>query len=380
MSLYKRLTSEQVQKLHNDFMRLIDKACVTLTPENTPTVLADYIKSLVLAASRKGQKTTKSDIAALLQKGPAALYQKIEELKESPFTEWQEKKLSKAFKNREELNDHDALFKGQKRLYLKVNQKETDSYAQKEISVYLQIKGYKITDYLAGYATDKDEKQTFKIGKLLKDDEDSSFFWRNGKLSTLYSLFCEDLSRSRKDMYAVISRDPRDIAYMSTNRKWKNCMTSSGSNFNDYAYNEIEKGTLIAYLISKDDPEVNAPLARTLIKPFRREAPLHPYWDDVEYRSKHPFAAAFGRVSVRIDRCINPVFKEDELLYKPTLIQGLPYDSFKKVVAAFAEEHLNAGKHGTFTRIKGLYPTLNDDNIVREPKSELPPQHPLVYQ
>ena len=81
----------------------------------------------------------------------------------------------------------------------------------------------------------------------------------------------------------VISRDPYDIAGMSTDRRWTSCMElkseeenydikrrnkSDGGIYRFYVRNDLTEGTLIAYLINKNDKEINDPYARVLIKPF----------------------------------------------------------------------------------------------------------------
>ena len=81
----------------------------------------------------------------------------------------------------------------------------------------------------------------------------------------------------------VISRDPYDIAGMSTDRKWHSCMELKNENenydersknqnqggvFRYYVKNDLTEGSLIAYLIDKKDREIEAPYARVLIKPY----------------------------------------------------------------------------------------------------------------
>jgi Leucine-rich repeat (LRR) protein len=69
----------------------------------------------------------------------------------------------------------------------------------------------------------------------------------------------------------VISRDPMDIARMSTGRRWRSCMTKGSVNFH-YVPKEIEAGTLVAYVVHQDDTGVDYPLMRILLKPFRNES------------------------------------------------------------------------------------------------------------
>lgn len=81
---------------------------------------------------------------------------------------------------------------------------------------------------------------------------------------------------SVKDMecLVVISRDPYDIAGMSTDRRWKSCMrlpkhrNDDGGQYRYYVMADLLEGTLIAYLIEKNDRDIDNPYARVLIKPF----------------------------------------------------------------------------------------------------------------
>lgn len=101
------------------------------------------------------------------------------------------------------------------------------------------------------------------IGKLL------------AKNPELKKEFDNDPQRQGKSdkVLVVISRHPVDIAGMSTDRGWQSCMSlrckSHGAGGNQhYVLNDIKEGTIIAYLIKKEDKNVQDPLARLLIKPF----------------------------------------------------------------------------------------------------------------
>jgi hypothetical protein len=72
------------------------------------------------------------------------------------------------------------------------------------------------------------------------------------------------------DLRVVISRDALDIARMSTGRRWTSCMTKGDVNYH-YVPHEIEAGTLVAYLVHKDDKQIEYPLMRVLLKPFRNK-------------------------------------------------------------------------------------------------------------
>lgn len=129
----------------------------------------------------------------------------------------------------------------------------------------IESMGYNVTDYIGGYATDG--KQKFKIGKLLAKSDSNSSLLESFKL---------DPMRSNNDkLNIVISRHPYDIGGMSTNRSWDSCMRLS-QNYNSdeegcnahFVKSDIMSGTLIAYLVKKEDKNINEPMSRLLIKPL----------------------------------------------------------------------------------------------------------------
>lgn len=69
----------------------------------------------------------------------------------------------------------------------------------------------------------------------------------------------------------IISRDPQKIGEMSSSQHWSSCMAENGINFH-YVPKDIEAGSLVAYLVSKDDPQARYPLMRQLIKPYNNQA------------------------------------------------------------------------------------------------------------
>lgn len=69
----------------------------------------------------------------------------------------------------------------------------------------------------------------------------------------------------------VVSREPIDIAGMSTNRRWRSCMSKDkGKNYR-FVPREIEAGSLVAYLVHEEDVQLQYPLMRVLLKPFHND-------------------------------------------------------------------------------------------------------------
>ncbi len=163
-------------------------------------------------------------------------------------------------------NKLSELFKGKNRIYIPFEYTIIDETIEpdRDISFFLSTAGYKITDYLGGYC-EKDGR-TFRIGKILK------------KLGyeKLLKKFNEDPQRAIKieKFLICISKHPYDIAGMSTDRGWTSCMNLEGESENEnaiYIYDEIENGSLIAYLINVEDKNINHPYGRVTIKPYTNE-------------------------------------------------------------------------------------------------------------
>ena len=82
--------------------------------------------------------------------------------------------------------------------------------------------------------------------------------------------------QNNSNLMVVISRKAEDIAGMSTDRRWKSCMElpgydknrMEGGGFNSHLFYDIKLGTIVAYLIRKEDKDIEDPLARIAIKPM----------------------------------------------------------------------------------------------------------------
>jgi hypothetical protein len=129
----------------------------------------------------------------------------------------------------------------------------------KNIKAEIKNKGYEIIDYIDGKARKINSGRIIKIGKLLGDQP------------LLQKQFNEDPQRAAgksTDKTVVISRHPYDIAGMSTGRGWKSCMNLENGDKRHYVMHDVENGTIIAYLIHKNDKNIENPISRLLIKPF----------------------------------------------------------------------------------------------------------------
>lgn len=285
------------------------------------------------------------------------------------------------------------LFGEAERIYLDCNV-ACESDARADIEKILAEKGYTITSYKDGYATDAAGKQTFKIGKLLKDRPDAR------------AAFEQDAARGGNTKI-VISRSMADIAQMSTDRQWRSCMAADG----EYAFHlagEIEHGALVAYLISDKDPDVVDPLARITLKAYAPAAERLPLPRLEEKMDALSGILAVTKKSVakeKADKNVNPQTRarvvagfEKDIVRDEAVLQtlraefrrardpalkkqprscrtfragrmlGLKNEAFRAAVESFVENELNAGKTGFFVMERGMYDDGMNMELVRPKK------------
>lgn len=131
---------------------------------------------------------------------------------------------------------------------------------------FLKKHSYIIKDYGKGICvTDMDQRE-FKIGRILNRfnaDPEVKRNFENG-------ISRENAKNSLTPMKITISRNPYDVAAMSTARGWSSCMSLSDGCNSHYVYKDVAKGTCIAYLHSADDPDIENPTSRILLKKFKK--------------------------------------------------------------------------------------------------------------
>jgi hypothetical protein len=156
------------------------------------------------------------------------------------------------------------------RLYIPIKKTKADRVVVPSAVFHaIHEAGYSIEDYINGIAVAPDGKRRVRIGKLLRDAE-------------AIKEFANDPQRSaHKDEYTcVISAHPYDVIGMSTGRRWDKttCMRlatpenkgDAGEKAVEFMPGTVAEGTLVAYVISPKDKNINKPHARLLIKPFKK--------------------------------------------------------------------------------------------------------------
>jgi hypothetical protein len=352
---YTPVPKETLETLHKNFMDKIEsEADKALTQAEAAKTLLKPMAQVLLNAARAHIHLQASEIAQLAKDGLQALSQKAAELEQKyepvNYTEKRRDTMLKAANDRLESEKARKAFNGEDRIYMKCDLSSSNWPEKEYVAAYLRQKGYKILDYKKGYATDEKGKQQFRIGKLLKDRPD------------LLQMFTDDPKRmSSEKLMVVISRNVDDIRRMSTNRSWTSCMnpdnTSWGAEYFDkHMKHEIKNGSLVAYLINEDDPEINNPLARITIKPYLRAhtVGLLMRAQDPDWCKKHPLRAAFGKAALAVKNMFFPE-QADSIVYVPARVYGTELPAFMAVTKRFCEDKLNNGLRGKFKLAGGIY-------------------------
>lgn len=221
------------------------------------------------------------------------------------------------------------------RLYIPLKTEVKKSEIQLEVERFLKEFSIEDIDYISGKARYPGAKNWTNIAKILN----------KAKRVDLIDKFASDPSRSLKgeksDLMVCISRHAFDVAGADTDRIWQNCMTLY--HYNKYVkglvsrggaikhlLNDVKKGSLIAFLINKDDRNIQDALANINIKPY-----------------------------------INEKDPNDYVLVPDNRIYGLNDEDFKNTVFAWCEE-FNGEKEGYYKLAKGLY----QDNFKRMDQSK----------
>lgn len=153
------------------------------------------------------------------------------------------------------------------RLYIDLPSTQTVTPPNPQVSNKLQQLGYEVVDYTRGLARKKDGNQSpTKIGKILS----AAVQRGDGEANTALRQFQNDPKRSatRAEYQGVVSRHPYDVAGMSTDRGWTSCQDLDGGSQCAYVPQDIQAGTLVAYMITKDDANIKSPVGRILLKPY----------------------------------------------------------------------------------------------------------------
>ncbi len=157
-----------------------------------------------------------------------------------------------------------SVFKGKTKLTTPLL--KTDTPTPPEIEHHLSSEGYKITDYIKNEAIDKYGRKT-TVGRALE---------RTRAPQSIKQSFAQDPSRQQQkdDMTVVISHHPYDVAGMTSGEQpWseQSCMNYHNGVNKHFLPVDVKEGTHAAYLIDKEDEDIEHPYARIALKPFHAQ-------------------------------------------------------------------------------------------------------------
>ena len=266
-------------------------------------------------------------------------------------------KLYKDLGSEYDANIHDNVFKGKSRIYAPLeaqssNSSEKISSTQKELQNVISNLGYEIDDYKHGLAKkSSDPSKKIKIGKLIKDKE-------------LLNKFANDpiraATRQASPLEVVFSRDPIDIAGMSTDRGWVSCMDlDDGPTVNNkYIPADIKNGAIIAYLIRENDKNIDNPLARILIKPYYYKNHMVLFPDNV-YGTN---VAGFREVVDKFCKFAN---------------SNSPEGNYRLRKSSYSDSHSDIRAHYDFSKIDVTKLTLRAKKLIAD-RAEVPPEQLML--
>ncbi len=179
------------------------------------------------------------------------------------LTPYYKRKYKYFFKERPKVvvEDLNKLLDNKERVYIPY-ESDTISETQLKVKSYLEDQGYKIMDYKLNSAVQiENSKRQLRISKLLV---------KNPELLKEFTL--DDTranTRVGSDFSIVLTSNYEDVAGMSFERCWTNSCLNIQSGVNKrYVADEVQQGTVVAYLINGNDLEIEEPLGRVNIKPF----------------------------------------------------------------------------------------------------------------
>lgn len=323
------LSAETIETLHLNFrQRIHDRAARILAGHPNSEKLQGAMQDVLLLYARRHKKNFSANtwrktlarygdgvLDLMLSRGDRTARDFSPDLVES---------FAVAQSRRRDTEAVEKLFDGKDRLYMKLIPEVKAPNAL--VCAYLKNEGYVVTDYHQGYATDAKGVRRYRIGKLLQ------------ARPYLQEIFKHDEARISQNLLIVLSRHPNDIIRASQNRSWVTCLNPliQSSRAASYLSPEIQQGSLIAYLVSEKDPEMNDPLARILVKPYAQKGFLG--------TARSVLRKAFGDTAA-----------PRQVLYVPTRAYGLSNHSFIEAIETLIDKKLNHDISGTFELPRAMY-------------------------
>ena len=273
-------------------------------------------------------------------------------------------------------DDKAKLFNGYPSIFYLANPTIKDPYGREvKMSKYLNSMLTAITKGMLAYINTNAEPNP-ETGKPAMRQRDGNFISTEKSLENTRNFFKREFERllqqyneipevkevrtsKPKSYYIIFSKHPIDVAAQSTNRGWTSCMNLYSGGNKKYVSNDVIEGTIVAYLVSEDDLNINNPVARNSIKPYVN------YQDETDVLYE-PERATYGTApkgfSARIEELMNQAQPDKRGTFQ--LVDTLYCDSKSQItkvdpkMAERAEELIAAGKQAT-TVDESLYMIQN---------------------
>lgn len=239
-----------------------------------------------------------------------------------------------------------------------------------EIENFLKENGFDLVDYVAGICKRPAAKNTSKIGQVLT----------RAKKDDLMKKFVSDPSRKSgdfSDLIVCISRHPYDIAGADTDRNWTNCMTMATpdskrvldleEDLRDLE-SDLKKAEMESYLGDKVDrkiTEIKSKIADTKLKiqGYKEEGSnAYKLVKDVKYGSLISFLIKKDDLNIKnpianlnIKPYQNKRDKKDIILVSDTRMYGQGMSEFKETVDKWLQEVNGDRTQGLYCIKDGLY-------------------------
>lgn len=188
------------------------------------------------------------------------------------------------------------------------------------ISIMQQL-GYIITDFVANRCvklSDTASKNEFKITGVLAKAKSLNDIQKKHFIAMVNNDHRrQGVSASKRLL--VVSCHPYDIIGMSTGRGWTSCMNIHGGSNNHFVARDLAFGVMVVYAIDADDTNIQHPICRCLIKPFKSKSGHTLYHRETRvYGTK---VAGFDAVLAKFLRVLNKkappdYYEQVEHLYK----------------------------------------------------------------
>lgn len=219
------------------------------------------------------------------------------------------------------LNNFSELFpNGKHRFEIPISNIDyKNSKSFKIIENYLKQEGYEITDYIKGHAFKKNDKNIYKIGKIIKNNTYISKKFRDCVFRQKHKL--------------IISRHPYDIACASWEQDWESCLNFENGMHRKYLNEMIMScSCLITYLVSATK---NTNLGRIFIFPYY-DYKSGDYWlftSDTGYGLFPKECKIFLREWLNKnynEKYVLPRLLSDDILVNFRIPENLVYDNYDK--------------------------------------------------